>query len=124
MNISIEVSTCDEHAKMLCKIALYARLFVNGWALNKIMHTILRGGHRGSIVALAWLDETPIGVSISTTNGVLQVFVRKAHRRKGIGSKLVNAVKRDKDIADEGIKGSGAFWDSVGVEYAPYWEDE
>ena len=124
MSLSIEVSTCDYHANMLCKIALYARLFVNGWALNSIMHTILRGGHRGSIVALAWLDEAPVGVAVSTTNGVLQVFVRKKYRRQGIGSKLVNAVKREKDVADEGIKGSGVFWDSVGVEYVPYWEDE
>ena len=81
----------DEQAKDAAKLALRYRLFVSqGWDLNTRLHRIAKGSLNAS-VAIAFDDETPIGVAIkfdtrwTCMREEVQVFVRKKHRRKGVG---------------------------------------
>lgn len=108
----------DEEA---CKLALKHRLYVSGWMLNGQ----LRGGAKYGAVRHASIYTqagVPVGVTVVTNANDIQVFVRKSHRRKGIGSKLVaHAMKCMGDRAagiDAGTglqNGSRQFWKANNV---------
>jgi GNAT superfamily N-acetyltransferase len=75
--------------------ALSNRLFQNGWMLGEIYRD-LRDGFNNDYdcgvvksVLIAILEGVPVASAIVTTEeSEFQVFVRKRHRRKGIGSAL------------------------------------
>jgi len=81
--------------------------------------------HRGAdhedgvkFAAVYELDGVPVGVTVITRYGDIQVFVRKSLRRKGIGSALIDYARKNADESyvkrmDAGtglLSGSREFW--------------
>ena len=96
----------------VCKIAITNRLFVPGWCMRHEMKYPFAVRQ----AALFYDGEKPVGVAIVSEYYDIQVFVRKSHRRQGIGRVLVahlrkkmgpNASKLD---AGKGNKASIRFW--------------
>lgn len=97
-------------------IALKAKLYVPGWALQPYLSWLRRRGERSWVdvtIRLAFNGETPIGIGVRHIDGPYNpmCFVRPQYRRKGIGSKLVEGFSFDE--YEEGIKGSDQFWRKV-----------
>lgn len=124
----IEVPNVDR----LIQLILKYRLFQNGWVLrddisdHHLKGEVIIGG------AIKWVDGVAVGaaVIIDTLRRAgcyrdshpdkqqLHVFVRKAHRRKGIGGELISAI-RDQftpgTYAEIGVDGSEYFWGKMKV---------
>lgn len=100
----------------LAKQALKHRLYVSGWDLNPTLHQ-LKKHYRNCTIALLFLNNIPIAVSLQESNGNIQVFVRKCHRRNGYGSIVIHAVINNKLLGfyrtDYGIQGSYNFFDKI-----------
>lgn len=102
-------------AQKNAKIALSNRLYVSGWCLNEDLHEILKSQNEKSVVELYYKDDVPVGVAVYHRS-LIQVFVRAKFRRMGIGTKLINQVKRKVKKLDghgTGVKGSDEFWKKV-----------
>ena len=107
-----------EDVVIAAKLALKHRLYVNGWCLSHTLVGIKDGCIKAS-VCLAYDDKgEPVGVSVLEGVKWLSVFVRKSHRRKGLGSELIKrmGVSCQKCSAGEGVEGSRVFWEKLGVE--------
>lgn len=100
-------------------IALKHRLFVSGWLLSGAMKCIRKGHNiEDARMAIAYDSDIPVGVSLyDRTTGLIQVFVRKSYRRRGIGRKLVENFKKFEVYGIRGIDGSSHFFRNVGVRY-------
>jgi GNAT superfamily N-acetyltransferase len=98
-------------------IALKHRLFVPGWCLSGAMKCIRKGHNiEDARMAIAYDSDTPVGVCLyEQTAGLIQVFVRKSHRRRGIGRSLVENFKNTKTYGIKGINKSPYFFQNVGV---------
>lgn len=105
-----------------CKLALKHRLYVSRWCLRE---QLVNGAQRDYIKqAAVWVEnDVAIGVAVITPFGDVQAFVRKSRRREGIGSKLIEEMKRrEGDKAsrmDAGIglkKGSRDFWEANNIK--------
>lgn len=116
----------------LIRLILKYRLYQNGWVLRDDIrdHFVLGGVIIGG--AIKWVDGVAVGVVVivdslrragcyriaQPNKKQLHVFVRKAHRRKGIASELINTV-RDQitpgTYAEIGIDGSEYFWSKMKV---------
>ena len=105
----------DEDSKSAADIALKARLYVSGWALSKDLVEIRKGSVKAQVALAYDPSGAPVGVSVREGNWI-SVFVRKSHRRNGVGTLLVKALKNEHIRAGYGIVGSLSFWNKVGVE--------
>ena len=105
-------------------IALRNRLYVSGFLLSGVLKDI-RAGHADGIVNLHYEDDIPVGVIVHVTDGILtddlscyydlMIFVRNAHRNKGIGKKLVNELNVSTRLkVGRGSRYSQNFWSSLG----------
>ena len=121
----------DQHqtdVKFLAKTAIEQRLYVSGWQLREYLVNAFEQ-KRNINIAVAYLDSKPdtgvdakpVGVAfVDCTEGFekgdCMVFVRKQHRRKQIGTRLLEQlmcydVKPSKYF--DGIKGSDKFFKKV-----------
>ena len=105
----------DEDSKYAADIALQARLYVSGWQLSGDLVRIRKGSVKAQVALAYDPSGAPVGVSVREGNW-LNVFVRKSHRRHGVGTLLVEALKSEHIRAGYGIVGSLSFWNKVGVE--------
>lgn len=99
-------------------IALKNKLFVSGWQLSRTLADVRKWNYCDRII-LAYEDNIPVGVAVrNANNNCVQVFVKKAYRLKGIGSKLVKAIQKDlgKLKGGCGIDGSLEFYRKLDVE--------
>ena len=104
-----------EAAAKVADVALKARLYVSGWQLSGDLVRIRKGSVKAQVALAYDPSGDPVGVSVREGNW-LNVFVRKSHRRNGVGTLLVEALKNEHIRAGYGIVGSLSFWDKVGVE--------
>lgn len=74
-------------------IAIRNRLFVAGFVLHGNLCDV-RDGYTTSTVILHYVNDVPVAVAFydEDTHYQIQVFVRKAFRRQGIGSMLVKQI--------------------------------
>lgn len=114
----------DFSVREAAEIVMKNRLFVPGWLMHGLMKRVRDSPNSwfdSSRIAIAYDKGTPIGVGfyyqqLFASNPRVQSFVRKRYRRQGIGSALVNKVKKDEvPFAYHGVDGSDKFWNSVGV---------
>lgn len=106
-----------EDQQLSATIAIHNRLFVPGWSLYGILKSIQNGSDCCKIV-FALSEGKAIGVAVlESTNSPMQLYVKKSFRRLGIGTSLVNAIKKDFDNvkAAQGMKGSFSFYNHVGI---------
>ncbi len=98
MDIVLKKASTNTRMMALASEALKARLYVPGWQLsfrlNEIKHS---QSPRKTSIAVAYIKDVPVAVCVSQqwyTPGVptVAVFVRKRHRRLGIGTKLIKRV--------------------------------
>ena len=101
-------------------IALKHRLFVSGWRLSGDLKYIKRCHNiEDARMAIAYDSDTPVGVCLYNQNtGLIQVFVRKSYRRRGIGRSLVENFKNPKVYGIKGINESPYFFQNAGVRYS------
>lgn len=104
-------------------IILKNRLYVNGWIIKTYVDRLLSIWYpdRNKFgTFIAYVDDSPVGtllyrkhISYIETH----TYVKKPHRRKGIGTELVKRFLQHADGAtiewDEGIRGSGKFYSKV-----------
>ena len=106
--------------KLLIQTAIKQRLYVAGWQLRAYLLSAFEQKHNINIT-VAYLDNRAVGVAfVDCTEGFdeggCMVFVRKKHRRKQIGTKLLEQlmcydVKPSRYF--DGIKGSDKFFKKV-----------
>lgn len=98
------------------------RLYVAGWSLFKILHSIMisKRASKDYTILIHYMNAIPLGVAVFDHGHPMvnvHLFVRKSFRRTGIGSKLMkeayNLFPDRKIIVNEGIKGSKAFFDRI-----------
>ena len=90
-NVSIQHYYGDK----LCEGATLARkhrLYVTNWLMfkehKKAMSTINPAKNKDKVISIAYLAGTPVACAFTDSRPLTQLFVRKALRRQGIGSKL------------------------------------
>jgi GNAT superfamily N-acetyltransferase len=100
-------------------MALKHRLFVSGWRLSGDLKRVRKGHNVENVrIAVAYDSDTPVGVSLyDHTTGLIQVFVRKSYRRRGIGRNLVESFKNPKTYGIYGVNESPCFFRNVGIRY-------
>lgn len=114
------------NSQVNANIALRNRLYVSGFLLSGVLKDI-RAGHACGVVNIHYEDDIPVGVIVHVTDGTLtddlscyydlMVFVRKSHRNKGIGKKLVNELNVSTDLkVGRGSQHSLNFWHSLGFD--------
>lgn len=96
MNVVLKKSTTVDKMRELAAEALKARLFVPGWELSYELQTIKQAVDHGvykKSLTLAYIDDVPVGICLwikwKSRAPTLMTFVRKKHRRSGIGTKLI-----------------------------------
>lgn len=105
-------------------IALRRRLYVSGFLLSGVLKDI-RAGILEAQVILHYENDIPVGVVVLITDGVptcylssyydLMIFVRASYRNRGIGKKLINAMKVSTRLkVGRGSRYSCNFWQSLG----------
>ena len=100
------------------EIALKNRLYSRpNWMLIDELRDA-KADNRNITVSLKYVDDVPVGVvTRDHESGLVMVFVRKAFRKKGIGSQLVKRVGRAKNAW--GCKDSpsrGKIFSSNGID--------
>ena len=97
-------------------IAIKNRLYVAGWTLR---HS-LKYCEENDLIVLAFDDSKPIAVAHQNTKpGKCSFFVRKEFRRMGIGTELVNIIKKtsQKEVYSVwGMHGSEDFFKKCDLE--------
>lgn len=91
----ITVKDCTNSNKIqLANIALENNLYVRGWNLQDRLSEIVLGFSNYPI-ALIYYNKIPLGVCIvNTEKNVFEIFVTVAYRNRGIGSLLINHMKK------------------------------
>jgi GNAT superfamily N-acetyltransferase len=107
--------------KKAAQLALTNRLFVPGWLLRCELVNILKYSYNNYEIALAFKNNIPVGICLKKhrfgNNNQLMVFVKKSHRKQGIGRKLVSFMKDSNSYGEIGIKKSnGKIWELNGIE--------
>ena len=116
--IEYKIATEMRETVEFSNIALQHRLYVIGWNLQIYLKKSSNGGK--SFIVLAYENEIPIGIGhYYYENGLCNFFVRKEYRRRGIGSKLVQEVKKNSDkdklYAHFGISESKIFFEKMDI---------
>lgn len=124
------------------EIAIRHRLYLPGWQMkDHLLHAL--ENPELYYIELSYIDDMPVGATLGRhslykqcVDGKtpetryrrptrckvvgLQSFVRKAHRRKGLATAMVQRIKSYSDnqrfVACEGIEGSDDFWRSQFVK--------
>lgn len=108
--------------KEAAQLAITHRLYVPQWDMRKRYMTFIERGHGLLHIALYYDGNTPIAAALITSSEDIQVFVRTNRRREGIGTKLVEHMKKEMgDRADRldagiGVEGSGQFWKVMNIK--------
>ena len=121
-------TTLREGATIARKARLYS---TNRWMFQeykKAMSTINPTKNKDKLVSIAYLAGVPVACSLTDSRPLTQLFVRKALRRQGIGSKLFDEhwkwwtrnVRTDykyfQPTVYTGVDGSEKFWQYMGME--------
>lgn len=109
----------DSPSQELAKQAFQSKLFVPGWSLQGVLKRLITNNlGQGEAILLASISEVPVGVS-TLSDGHIEVYVKKAYRRYGIGTLLVRTIKqkhKDEFVwGSEGNKGTLKFWHGLGI---------
>lgn len=113
--VEIRVSKDSKDILEYANAAIKHCLYVNGWSIYRILKNVVQGNGvvNPPAIALAYTcDNIPVGICILRA-GVLDTFVRKSFRKKGIGKALVNSLVKPQDNHPRvfrGIKGSDIFY--------------
>ena len=113
--VEIRVSKDSKDILEYANAAIKHCLYVNGWSIFRILKNVVQwnGVVNPPTIALAYTcDNIPVGICILRA-GVLDTFVRKSFRKKGIGKTLVNSLVKPQDnppVVFRGIKGSDIFY--------------
>lgn len=121
--LKFRTATTQEQMSELSAAALSARLFVPGWNLGATLHDckVDASYNNARSISVAYLDGKAIGVCVCYTGGLLStktkptaaIFVRKRHRRLGIGTKLLKRTVGGKPfVHGGGISDSKLFFNS------------
>lgn len=103
----------DNINQLNADIALKNRLYVSGFRLSGVLKRIRSGLSPQALVVIHYEKDIPVGVAIHNPLGgyQVQVFVRKACRNRGIGTKLIEALNPPKNsYVGTGSKYSLNFW--------------
>ena len=120
MDIVLKKATTKSAMAALAADALEARLYVSRWQLILELKDIKRAIQFEKCVmsiVVAYIDEVPVGVCVSrkwkNRAPSIMTFVRKKHRRRGIGTKLVKKVmgRKKKFTYCYGLKVAAPFFD-------------
>ena len=113
--VEIKVSKDSKDILEYANAAIKHCLYINGWSIYRILKDVVQwnGVVNPPTIALAYTcDNIPVGICILRA-GVLDTFVRKSFRKKGIGKALVNSLVKPQDnppVVFRGIKGSDIFY--------------
>lgn len=122
MKITYRKASSDNRAALLAADALRARLYVPGWMLGEELshvRSLTNAEDYKTCIAVAYQDGVAIGVCTSRkwkdyTDSTVMIFVRKKHRRCGIGTRLIKkATSKIKGYGSGGVDGADKFWDKV-----------
>lgn len=113
--IEIQIAI-NEQTKAFANIALKSRLYVSGWVLSETLVGIRKGYNICKKIAIAQIEDKPVGVAIVNNRNEVQVFVRKSERKKGIGKSLVESLNETNLKGNYGVEGSLTFFDKVGIK--------
>lgn len=116
--MSIKVKVYGENFGEPIKLIKKHRLYVNLWMIKEIVNYHEEEEPVIEAILILFKDNIPIGVLVDSGDYdgcfTIGVFVRKAERRKGYGTKLIMEYKKHypyKNIFwDRGIQGSGIFY--------------
>ena len=124
MQVDVTVSLfTDDTLAQGADIALKHRLYVSGWSLSHILKAIRDPSssysslYSTSAIAIVAVKGTPVAVAVYRRDEI-NTFCRKSMRRCGYGSLAVTKIKetvKDKIRYFPGIKGSGSFYDNLGI---------
>ena len=118
--VEIRVSKDSKDILEYANAAIKHCLYINGWSIFRILKNVVQwnGVVNPPTIALAYTcdnitcDNIPVGICILRA-GVLDTFVRKSFRKKGIGKALVSSLVTQQDnppVVFRGIKGSDIFY--------------
>ena len=108
-----------------CELALQHKLYVKGWVLQYSLIGIKNNpeNRKGAAIAMAYEGDIPVGIAIVHFRSIAS-FVKPKYRRKGIGTELVNLLKKNMKSSDFnnleaglGIPGSNEFWQQNEIPY-------
>lgn len=120
MKVTYRKATTKRAMAKLAADAIAARLYVPGWQLWRELDYIRQSEQSDNCVmsvAVAYMDDVPVGVCLSekwkNRAPTLMTFVRKKHRRLGIGTKLVRKImgRKKKFRYCYGLKVAAPFFD-------------
>ena len=120
MDIVLKKSTTKAGMARLAADALAARLYVSRWQLIDELKDIVQcvqSDNYAMTIVVAYMDDVPVGVCVTNKwknrAPMLMTFVRKKHRRLGIGTKLVNKAmgRKKKFLYCYGLKVAAPFFD-------------
>lgn len=117
MTVTLIKATTKEEQRKLADDALKAKLYVCGWLMSEYLRDIRDLRKDDYEIAVLYEDGIAVGVAVDTWKRNLNVFVRKAKRRKGYGRLLVNAVKREGSYGICGTDGEGKIFTKNGVAF-------
>lgn len=95
-NLSIVVEQSKVGLRRQILIALKHRLYRPGWMLYGQYKAWLDNIPTGMKIAIAYADADPIGIAVldgTTSYQDLQLYVKTAYRRQGIGRRMVRRLK-------------------------------
>lgn len=102
---------------LIAKEALRKKMYVSGWDLSYLLQEISNARKFDCFIIGAYAAEELVGILVGDHDeGYVQVFVRKAHRRQGIGTAMYTEAAKilGKNIRNKfGIDGSEEFFDEV-----------
>ncbi|QEG08617.1 hypothetical protein [Aeromonas phage 4L372D] len=107
---NIKVYETKEEKQHAAGMALKHRLYVSGWVLSGELVKIRKDPEYAHNIALYYKENKPIGIVITTCENMLQVFVRKNERKRGIGSELIKEVKTERSWDSVGLDRTGKIW--------------
>lgn len=116
--IEVKTYSTSEEIQEAATLALKHRLYVpKKWCMISDLKDAKRYPQYYKI-SLAFKERVPVGVSLSNF-GFVQTFVRKAERRKGIGTMVTKPLVNGAICAGEGLKKgqSEKFWKHIGVAF-------
>lgn len=107
---NIKIYETQEEKQYAANEALKHKLYVSGWGLSGELINIRKCPEYANSIALYYKENKPIGVIISICDDMLQVFVRKNERKRGVGSELIKEVKTKMSWGSVGLDRSGKIW--------------
>lgn len=113
MRLTYKIARNIDEVVELSKIALKNRLCVSGWMLQGRLYDMVNFPEKGAVTAIVigYHEGVPVGVAALCWGRTVNVFVRAAMRKQGIGTKLLKRLKMpDNPNFLSGIEGSHIFY--------------